>query len=263
MDSHPCLDTGGHRLFVIPDLHGRADLLAAAEARVSADATVVCLGDYIDRGPDSAGVLDRLLQHPDWHLLKGNHEQMLLAALEATNDELPDTLFVWLYNGGVEAAVSLGVAVPSLERWSSNPGITASVALRDELMECLGEDRLALLRGLKGHARFGNALCVHAGVHPDHPLGASLAQAERNTIPEDEARDPLWIRWPFLFHEGTFEDDVVVVHGHTIRPDPEIRSNRIGLDVGAYRRDRLAVLEAESNELTVHLVTASAPEPVP
>lgn len=217
------------RVYAVGDVHGclhkLKDLHAAiAEdlaARPIARASLVHLGDYVDRGPDPAGVVDWLAreQHPaglDAVInLTGNHEDLMLAALAAGDADAVDA---WMMNG----------AVASLHSWNvPRAAHPASWVAR------LPPAHLAFLRSLAVTYAAGGYLFVHAGVRPGVPL-------EHQT-----RRDLLWIREPFLSSPGDFA--AVVVHGHTPRVAPEIRRNRIGIDTGAVMGGRLTcgVFEAD------------------
>ena len=190
--------------YAVGDIHGCADLLDALLGRIETHAggrprNLVFLGDYIDRGPDSAGVV-RTLRRLQWSepervtCLMGNHEAMLLDSLET-----PGAAEHWLHNGGGETLASFGVS-------------EAAALPRDVL------DWIEALPSVHGDAR---RWYVHAGFHP-----ASEA-------PDSETRNRLWIREPFLGEDHDFGRHVV--HGHTPRPDgrPEIRAYRTNLDTGA------------------------------
>jgi len=218
----------GLRVYAIGDVHGciaqledlHAQIAADLAARPVAEARLIHLGDYIDRGADSAAVIFRLAGGPPVAglptiNLTGNHEQMMLTAL-ATLD--PDDIALWLANGGGETLGSWGIAPerPAAE-WS------ASIA----------PEHLKFLRDLDVMHRAGGYLFVHAGIRPGVPLE------------QQSPHDLLWIRQVFL----ACEDDLgmVVVHGHTPAAAPLIRRNRIGIDTGAYFGGALtcAVLEED------------------
>jgi serine/threonine protein phosphatase 1 len=217
----------GTRLYVVGDIHGCADLLAAMHRLILADAdratadrlVVTYLGDYIDRGPDSKGVVDLLTEHPlpgfESIHLRGNHEQALLGFLDDISIG-PD----WFSFGGVATFASYGLTAPS-EIFDVDALLAAQAVLRTQLPP----SHLDFYRTLGlGHLE-GDFLMVHAGLRPDLPLEA---QSEN---------DLLWIREPFLRSDADF--GVIVVHGHTIAPAPEIKTNRIGIDTGAFHTGRL------------------------
>lgn len=170
---------------------------------------MVHLGDYVDRGPDSGKVLDRIIAGSDAFdsvALLGNHEDMMLECLE-TDD--PDVWDSWLDNGGDATLASLDAPV---ERIGYDPAALAWA---------LGEDRIAWLRNLPIHHQIDGYLFVHAGIVPGVPLT------------EQKTKDMLWIRRRFLDSEA--DHGVVVVHGHTRTFEPELLPNRIGIDTGLGR----------------------------
>jgi serine/threonine protein phosphatase 1 len=204
----------GQRIYAVGDVHGCLDQLEAMHRAIAADLRarphpdplVIHLGDYIDRGPDSAGVIGRLLAPapvPGARImnLAGNHEDLLLGALAGRRGEAE----VWLANGGHAALQSWAVPPRTPPRkWEG----------------FIPPPHLAFLRGLGLMHRAGGYVFVHAGVRP----GLALADQTR--------ADLLWIREPFLSSPAIHE--AVVVHGHTPEENtPVIRANRIGLDTGA------------------------------
>jgi serine/threonine protein phosphatase 1 len=224
----------GERVYAIGDVHGCAEKLqdmhhliaADIAARPVAHATVVHLGDYIDRGPDSAGVVEELLA--DWPGdappcvvdLMGNHEEMMLAALAAPDD--PGAAAHWLSNGGGASLHSWGLSHRDGPRawWLGLP-----------------PRHLGFLRGLALIHRAGGYLFVHAGLRP----GVAL---ERQSV-----ADLLWIREPFLRSEAP--RDFVVVHGHTPAEAPEIRPQRINVDTGAVLGGALTCVALEADRLAI------------
>jgi serine/threonine protein phosphatase 1 len=224
----------GQRIYAIGDIHGRLDLLDQLLRMIALDdaeqkplerRTLVFLGDYVDRGPDSAGVIDRLLTGlPETFepiFLKGNHEEMLLQSL--TESMMVSS---WLANGGAQTLVSYGVLRDDYSGMSLR---TADVG--PALAAALPERHLAFLRQLKITATFGDYFFVHAGVLPGVALDSQ------------EEEDCLFIREPFLSHRGSFGK--IVVHGHTPVQEPEVRSNRIGIDTGGFFTGRLTALRLE------------------
>ncbi|WP_137180228.1 metallophosphoesterase family protein [Roseomonas sp. AR75] len=217
----------GVRVYAIGDAHGCAGRLAEMHHRISTHAAaskpakllLVHLGDYVDRGPDSAGVI-ALLRAPvlvpgaESVSLMGNHEQMMLAALDAAADDRIRGF--WLDNGGAATLASYGADAEDSGTWSLVPA----------------GDR-GWLRRLRPSLALGGYFFAHAGVRPDLPLD------------RQEPVDLAWIREPFLSWQGTLP--AVVVHGHTPVRAPEVRSHRIGVDTGAVFGGALtcAVLEAE------------------
>lgn len=219
----------GRRVYAIGDIHGCADRLDMLYQQIAADLArdpaphplLVHLGDYVDRGPDSARVVRRLAAGPvlpgvPMVCLRGNHEQMLLDALR----ERRTAAVHWLRNGGTA----------TLESWGADPA-AAVTTWRDAMAP-----ELPFLAALPCFHALDGYLFVHAGVRPGLEL-------DRQT--ED---DMLWIREPFLNWRGVLlpdSMDVAVVHGHTPSREPEIGGPRIGIDTGAVMGGRLtcAVLE--------------------
>jgi serine/threonine protein phosphatase 1 len=189
---------------------------------------VVYLGDYVDRGPDSRGVIDHLLDHPlpvdeTIHLL-GNHEDAMRQFL--------DDIWIgesWMSFGGRETLQSYGVAPDAA--LTRHAWLTAA---QKKLGQVLPERHLSFLKSLRLWHREGGYLLVHAGIRPRIEL-------------ERQRRDDLiWIRHEFL--ESEADHGCIVVHGHSIRREPEIRHNRIGIDTGACFTGRLTALVLEGSE---------------
>jgi len=224
----------GHLLYAVGDIHGRFDLLHSLLKQIEADArghaqarkrTLVFLGDYVDRGPDSRSVVEELISGPpqgfDAHYLKGNHEAILLNFLEDAWH-----LNHWLVNGGQATMQSYGVETEALARARAGPE-----TWRRAFTEALPQSHLRFFKKLELSVGFGDYLFVHAGVRP----GVSLAaQTEEDLV---------WIRNPFLDHTRPFGK--VVVHGHTPAHLPIVQPNRIGIDTGAVFTDRLTALRLQ------------------
>ncbi len=218
----------GRRVYAVGDIHGRLDLFDKLLARIAADrkrwpgeAEVVLLGDYVDRGPDSAAMLARLADGlpdwADWTLLRGNHEQAMLDSFDGDRRALR----AWLDYGGRDTLRSYGAPV----RVALGDDMEAIVA---ELHARVPPAQIDLLRRLELTRRIGDYLFVHAGIRP----GVSLdAQAPR---------DLMWIRSEFL--DCKDDHGCVVVHGHSITREVTERANRIGIDTGAYASGRLTAL---------------------
>jgi serine/threonine protein phosphatase 1 len=228
--------TAGKRpdlLYAIGDVHGCLDQLRALEARIIADAAgadgekwIVMLGDYIDRGPASAQVLDHLLAPPPPGFkricLRGNHEQSLL-------DCLGDASVIdrWLEYGGVETMLSYGMAASRLDELRRG-----RPKARRQLLEAhIPEEHLELLRGLPSSLAVPGYIFVHAGLRPGIPI-------ENQT-----GRDMLWIRREFL--DAEYDFGAVVVHGHTPAPEPFVSAHRIGIDTGCYMTGRLTAVRID------------------
>jgi serine/threonine protein phosphatase 1 len=226
----------GVRIYAIGDVHGRADLLAQCFGCIDADIAAfpgprviqVLLGDYIDRGPQSRQVLDLLVRRSHHHrvvCLKGNHETYIADFLRE-----PAILGQWRHFGGLATLVSYGVT----------PSINADKQEQRELASAfdraLPRSHRGFLTNLKASFACGDYFFVHAGVRPGVPLSGQHEQ------------DLLWIREDFLLHEGDFGK--IVIHGHTPVMEPDIRSNRINIDTGAYATGRLTCLVLEGEDVT-------------
>ncbi len=217
-------------LYVIGDIHGRLDLLDRLIEAIYRDAgargtesLTVTVGDYIDRGPDSRGVIDRLMGNPfpgRFAALKGNHEAMMARFLED-----PQVGDLWSMNGGLETLHSFGIPVTT--SWGRPDFARVAEALR----AALTPDESRFLASLHLSLSVGRYFICHAGVRPGMPLDRQ----------RDE--DLLWIRDAFLDSEMEFGK--IVVHGHTPVPEPEVKANRINVDTGAFATGRLtcAVLQ--------------------
>lgn len=225
----------GWRAYVIGDVHGCLDLLDKLLADIAEDHAVrgpargliVLLGDLIDRGPDSAGVLKRLREfdRPDFRLvgLAGNHEEVLLKILAGDPTEVAG----WLRFGGAETLLSYGVDPKALDALSP-------AAAQRRIAEAVPRQDRHFLEQLADSMRFGDFLLVHAGIRPGVP-------------PEQQSlRDLRWIREPFL--TDTRDHGMVVVHGHTISERVEAVGSRIGIDTGAYATGRLTALGIEGDQ---------------
>lgn len=203
----------------VGDIHGRADLLRALLDQVDDAAPglpLVFLGDYIDRGPDSSGVLRTLRQlevdRPGKvACLSGNHEAMLLDALDAPASNMR----IWLRNGGDATLDSFGL-----------PADIPDDALPDALHDALGHDLIDWLRNRPLLWQSGNVVASHAGGDPTRPIEARRGHGL------------LWGHRKFLTTPRS--DGLWVVHGHYIHATPDMRAGRIALDTGAYRTGRLS-----------------------
>lgn len=223
----------GTRIYAIGDIHGHLDLLDQVLTRIDAHLArnpirqpiYVFLGDYIDRGPQSKSVLDRLIERsriPQTIFLKGNHEAILTEFLTE-----PRVLDEWKKYGGLETLVSYGL------RPSAKTTLIQQTELAAELERALPASHRNFLSGLKTSYVCGDYFFVHAGVRPGIALDLQLEE------------DLLWIRAEFLRHEERF--DKIIVHGHTPVPAPEIHSNRINIDTGAYATGILTCLMIEAD----------------
>lgn len=223
------------RAYAIGDVHGRLDLLVDLLPRIEADNArrgpartyLVLLGDLVDRGPDSRGVIDLLASRPPAFarniFLKGNHEEFFTRVLNGDDGVVQH----WLTYGGTECAESYGLS----SGWMLNADATQ---IRDRLIAEVPAAHKEFLDGLADTFRFGDYLFVHAGIRP----GVELAK--------QASRDLRWIREGFL--DDRSDHGVIVVHGHTIVERPEEHSNRIAVDTGAYRSGRLTAIGLEGTE---------------
>jgi serine/threonine protein phosphatase 1 len=220
----------GQRAYAIGDVHGCMDRLVALHEMIAEDIatrpaehiTLVHLGDYVDRGSDSAQVVDWLINQPpvaadSFVNLMGNHEHMMLAAVVGVDKEAPAQ---WMMNGGADSLLSWGIArsVPAVE-WAAHIPLPHLMFLRD----------LAITH------RVGPYFFVHAGVRPGVKLEAQTRQ------------DLLWIREPFL--SSLADHGAVIVHGHTPKREPVVQSNRIAIDTGAVLGGALTCVVLEEDKL--------------
>lgn len=222
----------GVRVYVIGDIHGRSDLLDRQHALIDADFAakgapvvhLVYLGDYVDRGPDSSGVVERLVEGTSDFVhvtqLRGNHEDMLL---RFTQDSSAGR--TWLQLGGLETLHSYGVDVAKVLKDSGHSG------LADRFKEKLPPRHLAFFTQLKPSTIIGDYFFCHAGVRPGIPLE------------QQQQQDLLWIRDQFLDTTESFGK--IVVHGHSPVDQPVFRENRINIDTGAYATGKLTCLVLE------------------
>jgi serine/threonine protein phosphatase 1 len=224
------------RIYAVGDIHGRCDLIDQLLLDIGADLArrpiarpvVVFLGDYIDRGPESASVLDRLIAcNGAYELvcLKGNHEALLLQFLDD-----PAHFADWIRYGGLCTLLSYGLG-PCLNQWAD----VSSEVIAEEFHRALPQSHRLFLAGLGLSYACGDYFFVHAGVRAGVPLD------------EQSEHDLLWIRDDFLLHEDFFEK--IVVHGHTPVAVPEVMPNRINIDTGAYATGRLTCLVLERDHL--------------
>ena len=230
----------GERIYAIGDVHGRLDLLETLLGRIARHSAtlapaerehIVFIGDLVDRGPDSAGVVRHVhalaQRHPAMTVLRGNHEEMMVRALAGE----PGMMRVWLRSGGREALASYGIEPPP------RGAIYDEFALAREVREAVTAPILDWLRTLPLTERSGDYFFCHAGVRP----GVALRR-QREV-------DLLWIREDFL--ENAQPHGAIVVHGHTITDRVDIRENRIGIDTGAYRSGLLTALYLEGTKRAI------------
>lgn len=222
----------GERIYAIGDIHGRLDLLLRILARIEADhmsrtfmpCRLIFLGDFIDRGPQSAEVMAKLQslssQSDNVTILMGNHESTMLAS--AAGDAQAQEQ--WLTYGGDASLKSFGISLPAQGEDPAEFG--------GRIARAVGEANLEWIDKLPLSTRSGDYFFCHAGVRPYIPL---------------ERQDPddlLFIRSEFL--DSEVDHGAVIVHGHSIvAQGAEFRQNRINVDSGAYRTGRLTAVGLE------------------
>lgn len=224
----------GQRVYAIGDIHGRDDLFAEMIALIErdlaekpAEATLILLGDLIDRGPGSKQVIDRAIalseRLPGMRWLTGNHEEIFLKALEGD----PKLVRYFVQIGGEPTIHSYGLRGDEYYSLSFEE-------LAERLPALVPDAHRQFLARAEDLIRIGDYLFVHAGIRPG-------IAAENQTL-----GDLRWIREEFLGdrrHHGA-----MIVHGHTISEDVEERPNRIGIDTGAYRSGVLTAIVLEGSD---------------
>ena len=220
----------GQRVYAVGDIHGRLDLFEKLIAMIEADdaardpaeTTVILLGDLIDRGPDSAGVVDAARawgERRQVRAIAGNHEEMLLKSFHRV-----DTLRHFLRYGGRETVLSYPISGSLYEQMSHEE-------LKAYLPELIPPEHIAYFEAMEDRVAIGDYLFVHAGIRP----GVA--------IDDQKISDLRWIRETFI--DDSRDHGVVVVHGHTICGEVEEMPNRIGIDTGAFMSGRLTALGLE------------------
>ena len=224
----------GRRVYAIGDIHGRLDLLDTLLAMIErdeakrgpADTQLVFLGDLIDRGPDSAGVVDRLIalaaERPARFIL-GNHEEVFLRVLGGDLE----TLRMFVRIGGRETILSYGVEASAYER-ASYPELVALI------QAAVPAAHVAFLDSFENSVEIGDYAFVHAGMRPGVPMAGQRAS------------DMRWIRNSFLDRDWEFGK--MVVHGHSVSDEAVVRPTRIGIDTGAFSSGRLTALGLERED---------------
>ncbi len=225
----------GRRVYAIGDIHGRSDLLDRLLASIDADdrarggleRELIFLGDLVDRGPDSRGVVERLLALSKGpgkvRFLMGNHEEVFLRAAQA---DLRALRFLTRI-GGRETLLSYGISADEYR----NVDFEELAAL---LAQRVPAEHIEFLAGFESWIEIGDYLFVHAGIRP----GVAMADQERG--------DLCWIRDEFLNCRDSFGK--MVVHGHSIVDAVEERANRIGIDTGAFASGKLTAVGLEGSE---------------
>mgnify|MGYP001254158695 FL=1 len=225
----------GQRIYAIGDIHGRRDLLDQLIVLIEEDnarrervrTQIIFLGDLVDRGPDSRGVVARVMHlmsaSTDVRLIAGNHEELLIRAWSG------DRRSAGLLNrvGGKETMLSYGIDEAAYDK-----------ADLDELLGLIAahvpESHIDFLKGADDWIAAGDYLFVHAGIRPG------------DALEEQRTSDLRWIRREFTDFEG--DHGVMVIHGHTITEDVDTQSNRVGIDTGAYATGVLTAIGIEGTE---------------
>ncbi len=225
----------GQRIYAVGDIHGRRDLLDALltlidaddAARAPAQTQIIFLGDLVDRGSDSRGVIERLMAlreaSDNVRLLIGNHEELLIRVYEG--DKRATSLFHRV--GGRETMLSYGMSEADYDAVD----LSELAALIPNYVPLAHID---FLKSFDDWIEAGDYLFVHAGIRP------GLA------IEEQETSDLRWIRRDFTEHKSAFSH--MVIHGHTITEGVDEQSNRIGIDTGAFATGKLTAIGIEGGE---------------
>lgn len=225
----------GRRVYAIGDIHGRNDLLQQLldqiseddAARGQAESEIIFLGDLVDRGPDSAGVIETAMRLKDGktnvRFLMGNHEEVYLAA--ARGSEKATRFFTRI--GGKETILSYEISMKEYMDLDNE-----MLALR--LPDLFPASHVAFVNSFEDQIIVGDYAFVHAGIRPEVPLS------------EQKPKDLRWIREEFL--SATQLHEKMIVYGHTINEEVVEQSNRIGIDTGAYYSEKLTALALEGTQ---------------
>ncbi len=236
-DHPPPALPAGLAVYAVGDIHGELAAFRNLLAEIVADAgrhppatrkILICLGDYVDRGPDSRGVIDLLTAAPpegfERHCLRGNHDQAMLDFLDQ-----PETAEDWFQFGATATLDSYGVGA------ATGPG--RLTAMREALAARLPPAHRAFLENLEPFVVLGDYAFVHAGIRPGRPLA------------RQDLQDLMWIREPFLDWRGRHEK--VIVHGHSVVAVPQVLPNRVALDTGAYASGILTAAALDGDRLRI------------
>lgn len=225
----------GQRVYAIGDIHGRSDLLDKLLMQIVADdhtrdkaaTTLIFLGDLADRGPDSKGVIERMMKLDaiggSIHFLSGNHEDLIIRGWNGDTKLAPV-----LNRAGVrETLASYGVPEETYDALSYDEIIPV-------LRQAIPEDHIDFLRSFADWHRIGDYLFVHAGIRPGIP------------VEDQDPQDLHWIRREFT--DDKSDHGVMVIHGHSITDDVDEWPNRIGIDTGAFSSGKLTAIGLEGTE---------------
>ena len=234
------------RVYAIGDIHGYVDVLKKMHAEIAEDLNrnpaenshIIYIGDYIDRGPDSAGVLNELVEHNQLEdqnkrtFLLGNHEVALLDFLEGS--PVPGWIEVW---GGRETLTSHGITFDN-----EIPLPSEIETARTQLQKTIPAAHVKFLKNLALSEEIGDYFFAHAGVNPERPL--------KQQTPDDLIR----MRQPFLSWDKPLEK--CIVHGHTVSKEPVIKPHRIGIYTGLYKGGPLTCAVFEGSDVRFLQITA-------
>ncbi len=228
----------GERVYAIGDVHGRHDLLVQLLNQVvehyptlmptPTKITLLFLGDIVDRGPESqrcVALIRRLVENAQAKLLMGNHEDMMIASLEGNGAAQE----AWLRNGGLATLVSYGVSPPH----ESEDAFDFAARLK----EAIPEEHVKFLRSLKPSYSSGSYFFAHAGVRPGVRI-ARQAEEDLYSIRKEFTESDKW-------------HGQVVVHGHSIVDEVDVRHNRIACDTAAYKTGRLSCVCLQGDHVSV------------
>lgn len=229
-------------VYAIGDIHGRYDLLLELEAQIKADCAksdalpvIIMLGDYVDRGPQTAQIIDHLMEPlrsgTKRICLAGNHEETMLNFIKA-----PHKNTVWLEFGGTDTLTSYGFDAHTL-----NKSFAKSKKCKHQIDSLIPNDHIEFLQALPSVAIFPHHVFVHAGVRPQIRMS------------EQSDRDLMWIREDFLSHSG--KEDYLVIHGHSPCDTPFKSDWRINVDTGAYLTSKLSAVKLVRGEFSKFLST--------
>ena len=232
-------------VYAIGDIHGCIDKLRNLEKKILSDcslhpnhqAIIICLGDYVDRGPNSAHVLDHLSKPFDNGinriLIRGNHDDMFERFISS-----PKRYLSWLEIGGLQTLQSYGIFKSAKDLRSMR-----ARDLKILLAATIPQDHFALLRSMVDATFWGHYIFCHAGIDPN------------KTILEQTRKDFLWSRDEFMLSTKDF--GLTVVHGHTPVEAPEIKPNRISVDTFAYGGGPLSAIKIRKNEPQIDIITSN------
>jgi serine/threonine protein phosphatase 1 len=226
----------GIRVYAIGDIHGRNDLFTALleqieadnDARGAADTQIILLGDLMDRGPDSAEVIETAIalkkRRPNTRFLMGNHEEVFVQSCRKRD---PKTVRFFIRIGGEATIMSYPIS-------RADYLMLDIEGLCERLSSLIPEEHLTFIEGFEDQIIIGDYAFVHAGVRPGVPLA------------QQKSSDLRWIRDEFVSQRGDLEK--VIIYGHTIYPGVDERGSRIGIDTGAYNTGKLTAIGLEGGE---------------